>query len=189
MEINIPAAQAGAHEKALKPAEEFISLGDANDFTLEAASDVSSSDSESDSESEDESDDEEATPDELTFHPHRMTLPTFRRLLSCYQTTVEQVHRRKAMLKLQPKPEKGSKRKAEKKTNNASASLRGAMLLQKTEFNASEEKYIKEETEKFLKLDGWRYEDMPKIMGERREKNKGEVLIKDDLITVMDWKT
>jgi TPP-dependent 2-oxoacid decarboxylase len=63
------------------------------------------------------------------------------------------------------------------------------MLLTKTEFNVSEQKYIKEETEKFLNLDKWRYEDMPEVMGERRVKEKGEVLNKDDLITVMDWKT
>lgn len=182
------AAKAGASEKTLKPAEEFISLGDAEDFTMEAASDASSSDSSSSS-SESDSDEEDTTSDEETFHPHRITLSTFRRLLSCYPTTVEQVHRRKAMLKLQPKPEKGSKRKAEKKTGSASANLRGAMLLQKTEFNASEQKYIKEETDKFLTLDKWRYEDMPKTMGERRVKEKGEVLNKDDLITVMDWKT
>ncbi|KAF3384931.1 hypothetical protein F1880_002143, partial [Penicillium rolfsii] len=122
------------------------------------------------------------------FHPRHMTLSTFRRLLSCYPTTVEQVHRRKAMLKLQPKPEKGSKRKGEKKTGSTSANLRDAMALQKTEFSASEQKYINEETDKFLTLDKWRYEDMPKVMGERRVKKKGEVLTKDDLITVMEWK-
>lgn len=170
------AAPADAPETTLKTAEEFVSLGDADDFTMEAASDGSS-------------DEEDTTSDEETFHPHRITLSTFRRLLSSYPTTVEQVHRRKAMLKLQPKPEKGSKRKAEKRVGSASANLPGAKLLTKTEFNASEEKYIKEETEKFLWLDQWRYMDMPKTMGERREKEKGEVLNKDDLITVMDWKT
>lgn len=183
-------AQADIKAETVKPAEEFISLGDADDLTLDAASDISSSDPDYDSDSESDSDsDDEATPDGTTFHPHRITLDTFRRLLSCYPTTVEQVHRRKAMLKLQPKPEKGSKRKAEKKAGSASANLRGAMLLQKTDFNPSEQQYIKEETEKFLALDKWRYEDMPKTMGERREKNAGEVLNKDDLITVMDWKT
>lgn len=189
IENDAAAAQAGANEKALEPAEEFISLGDADGFTLDAASDVSSSDSASESDSDSDSDDEEITPDEDTFHPHRITLSTFRRLLSCYPTTVEHVHRRKAMLKLQPKPEKGSKRRVEKRAGSASASLRGAMLLQRTDFNTSEEKYIKEETEKFLVLDKWRYEEMPTVMGERREKEGGEVLNKNDLITVMDWKT
>ncbi|CEJ60681.1 hypothetical protein PMG11_09246 [Penicillium brasilianum] len=180
MEIDIAAAQAGAQAKTLEPVEKIIGPG-------EAASGASVGDSKSDSRPEYDS--EGATSDEITFHPHRMTLSTFRRLLSCYQTTVEQVHRRKAMLKLQPKPEKGPKRKAEKKTNPVSASSQGAVSLQKTEFTASEEEYIKEETDKLLKLDRWRYEEMPKIMGERREKKNGEVLNRDDLITVMEWKT
>ncbi|KAJ5160504.1 uncharacterized protein N7482_007508 [Penicillium canariense] len=126
--------------------------------------------------------------EESTFHPYRITLPTFRRLLSCYLTTVEQVRRRKAMLKLQPKPAKGSKRTAEKKAGSAFANPRGAMLLQKTEFDPSEEKYIKEETENFLTLDEWRYEKMPGIVARRREKGESEFLTKEELITVMDWK-
>ncbi len=60
--------------------------------------------------------------------------------------------------------------------------------LQKMEFNASEEKYIQDEVDKFLNLDKWRYEDMPRIMAERREKNGGEVLIKNDLLMTMAWK-
>lgn len=167
-----PAAnQAGPKHHNLEPAEEFISFGDDS-----AASDSSSSDAASDISS---------THGDSTsnFHPQHITLSTFRRLLACYPTTVEQVHRRKAMIKLQPKPAKGSKRKADKKAVSTSVDP-----LQKMVFNASEEKYIQEEVDKFLNLDKWRYEDMPRIMAERREKNGGEVLIKNDLLMAMEWK-
>lgn len=103
------------------------------------------------------------------------------------------------MVKLQPKPAKGSKAKAEKRAGSASAMLRGAKVLQKTEFNPSELKYISEETGRFLELDAWRYEVMPGVIGGRMEKAKaggsaggngeGAFLDKDELIKVMEWKT
>ena len=184
-------------QPAIAPAEEFISLGGDEDFIgFGAASE--SNDSDASSESEDELDEEEGE----SFHPHRITLESFRKLLSCYPTTLEQVQRRKTMLKLQPKPEKGSKRKAEKRAGSASANLRGAALLQKTDFNASELRHIREEVERMAKLDRWRYEEMPRIIAERRGLNDGndkgedekkkknvEFLKKDELITIMDWKT
>lgn len=164
-----------------KPAEELISLGAEDDFIkFDAASDAE----------EDDSDDESNR--DSTFHPHRMTLPIFRKLLDCYPTTVEQTYRRKMMLKLQPKPEKGSKRKAEKRAGSASANLRGAALIKKTDFSPSEEKYIRDETAKFLKLDVWRYEAMPDILAGRKstaEKDADVFLTKEELVTVMDWKT
>lgn len=171
IDTDLAADQAGTKHHALEPAEQFISFG--ND---DAASDNSSSDTASDVSSND--------PDSpTTFHPQHISLDTFRRLLACYPTTVEQVHRRKAMIKLQPKPAKGSKRKADKKAVSTSVDP-----LQKMEFNASEERYIQEEVDKFLILDKWRYESMPRIMAERREKNGGEVLNKNDLMMVMEWK-
>lgn len=171
IDTDVAADQAGPTHHTIEPAEEFISFGDDS-----AASDSSSSDAASDISSTD--------PDSTsTFHPQHITLTTFRRLLACYPTTVEQVHRRKAMIKLQPKPAKGSKRKADKKVVAASVDP-----LQKMEFNASEEKYIQEEVDKFLSLDKWRYDDMPRVMAERREKNGGEVLSKNDLLMVMEWK-
>ncbi|KAJ5248766.1 hypothetical protein N7468_000217 [Penicillium chermesinum] len=139
-----------------------------------------------------EASDDEADEDaslEGSFHPQHITLEVFLKLLSCYATTLEQVHRRKAMLKLQPKPEKGSKSRAIKRAGSASANLRGALLIQKTEFNASETAHIKSEVEKMQKLDTWRYEEMPKIMDERRSKQDAVIMDKDDLIKVMDWKT
>lgn len=169
-------------KEELKPAEEFISLNaEGDDFIgLDAASDA-------EDDASDASEDQDST-----FHPHRIDLETFRRLLACYPSTVEQVHRRKMMLKLQPKPAKGSKRKQEKKADSASSNMRGAaLLLQKTDFSPSEEKYIRVETENFLKLDRWRYEEMPALLVERKEKGEkgGVSLSKDELISVMDWKT
>lgn len=165
-------------KEELKPAEEFISLdAEGDDFIgIDAASDA-----------EDDASDASGDQDS-TFHPHRIDLETFRRLLACYPSTVEQVHRRKMMLKLQPKPAKGSKRKQEKKAGSASVNMRGAALIQKTDFSPSEEKHIRVETEKFLKLDQWRYEEMPALLVERKEKG-GLSLTKDELISVMDWKT
>lgn len=171
IDTDLAADQAGPKHHNLEPAEEFISFGDDS-----AASDSSSSDVASDISSTD--------PDSTsTFHPQHITLTTFRRLLACYPATVERVHRRKAMIKLQPKPAKGSKRKADKKAVSTSVAP-----LPKMEFNASEQKYIQAEVDKLLSLDKWRYEDMPRIMAERRAKSRSEVLHKNDLMMIMEWK-
>lgn len=159
--------------------DDFIPLDDGSDDNFAASSDSETSS-------------DQDTDDAPSFHPHRITRAQFHSLLSCYPTTVEQVHRRKIMLKLQPKPEKGSKRKAEKKAGSASANLRGAALLQKTEFNPSEMKHIAEEVRRFLELDGWRYEGLPGVIAERIRDGKGEgdvFLSKEELVTVMEWKT
>lgn len=167
-------------KEELKPAEEFISLdAEGDDFVgIDAASDASD-------DASDASGDQDST-----FHPHRIDLETFRRLLACYPSTVEQVHRRKMMLKLQPKPEKGSKRSAEKRAGSASTNARGAALIRKTDFNPSEQRHIRTETDRFLQLDQWRYGGMPQTLAQRKESEKESwSLNKEDLITTMDWKT
>lgn len=95
------------------------------------------------------------------------------------------------MLKLQPKPAKGSTRTAEKKDGSVSAKLRGAALIQRTDFNGSERRHIEEEVGRFLELDAWRYEGLPGVVGERIDKGKGgeAFLSKEELIRVMEWKT
>lgn len=174
-----PATAVASSQEQEKQVETAAEAGD--DFTAFAASDTDDHDKEDASSS--------------TFHPHRITITTFRRLLSCYPTTVEQVCRRKMMVKMQPKPEKGSKAKAQKKAGSASANARGAALIQKSDFNPSEELYIKTETEKFIELDHWRYETCPKVIAERKadpEKAASDsngYLTKDELVSVMDWKT
>lgn len=174
--------QAPAEKEPTDPAkagDDFIALGsNANEGEENFVAFGAASDAESDT-------------DEPSFHPHRITLAQFRRLLSCYPTTVEQVHRRKTMLKLQPRPEKGSKRRAEKKAGSVSANLRGAALIQKTDFGPSELKHIADETGRFLELDAWRYEGLPGVIAERRGKGEGEgvSLNKNELVTVMEWKT
>lgn len=153
--------------------EDFIALdGDLGNFEEESSSE---------SETEDD--------DEGTFNPDRIALADFRKLLSYYATTIEEVHRRKAMMKMQPKPEKGSKSRAQKRAGSASANLRGALLLQRTDFNPSEVAHIQAEVDKFLKLDAWRYEEMPRIIEERRSKGSDTIMDKEDYITTMDWKT
>lgn len=137
---------------------------------------------------EDEGADEDAS-DDSTFDPQRISLESFRLLLSCYAATIEQVHRRKAMLKLQPKPKKESKAKMPKGAGSASTKLNGALLPQKTDFNPSETAHIDSEVEKFLKLDKWRYDEMPKIVAERIGGKGDFIMDKDDLLTVMSWKT
>ncbi|KAJ5689693.1 hypothetical protein N7462_004085 [Penicillium macrosclerotiorum] len=126
--------------------------------------------------------------DALTFDPQNITLSTFKRLLASYPTTVGQLHRRKAMLKLQPKPEKGSKRKTEKKASKDSAVLSDDLLMTKTEFDPAEQKIIEAEVDKFIELDTWRYEGLPTIVSERIAKGAKEVLNKDELVSVMEWK-
>lgn len=115
-----------------------------------------------------------------SFHPRHITLETFHSLLSHYPSTVERVHRSKLILKLQSKAGKGPKRKAETKA----------------ELDPSEEKKILEETDKFLQLDRWRYEVLPKIIAERANEGgqKGSVpegahLLKEELVDIMEWKT
>lgn len=182
IKMTIDTTPGHAQGKTPHPAQagdDFIPLDDVSDDDFAA---------DSDSETSLHSD----TDDTPSFHPHRITRDQFQSLLSCYPTTVEQVHRRKVMLKLQPKPDKGSKRKAEKKAGSASANLRGAALLRKTDFNPSEMKHIAEEVGRFLELDGWRYEGLPGVIAERiREaKNAGDVFLsKEELVTVMEWKT
>ncbi|KAJ5151882.1 hypothetical protein N7492_010177 [Penicillium capsulatum] len=164
-----------------KPADDFIALGGDDDFIkFDDASDAEDA-SESDS-----------TDHDSTFHPHQITLATFRKLLACYPATVEQVYRCKMMLKLQPKPEKGSRAKAQKRAGSASVNMRGAALIKKTDFSPSEEKYITDQTAKFLRLDTWRYEAMPDIIAGRKstcEEGEDVSLTKEELVNVMEWKT
>jgi hypothetical protein len=119
-----------------------------------------------------------------SLNPARITLETFHRLLSCYEATVSQLHRRKAVSKLQPKAAKGSKGNS------------GVPVIPKTELNESEEKQIREQTDKFLELDRWRYETLPKTIAERRarggkkkgDETEGAHLLKEELVGIMDWK-
>lgn len=92
------------------------------------------------------------------------------------------------MLKLQSKAGKGPKRKAETKVS--------AAPITKTELDPSEEKNILEETDKFLQLDRWRYEVLPKIIAERANVGgqkgsapEGAHLLKEELLDIMEWKT
>lgn len=117
--------------------------------------------------------------DAESFHPDYITLSTFRNLLSYYPKTVEQVRRNKLLSKLQSKS-KGAKGKADKKAN--------ATILQSTELEPSQQAHVDAEVEKFVELDQWRYEDMPRITEERKASDE-EVVNKDDLVTVMEWKT
>lgn len=130
-------------------------------------------------ESTDTTKDSIALGDTESFHPDNITLPTFRNLLSYYPETVAQTRRNKLILKLQAKP-KGAKGKTDKKAN--------ATDLQSTELDPSQKAHIDAEVEKFVKLDQWRYEDMPGIIAERKASHE-EVVNKEDLITVMEWKT
>ncbi|OQD77817.1 hypothetical protein PENDEC_c002G03419 [Penicillium decumbens] len=110
-----------------------------------------------------------------SFHPDQITLATFKHLLSCYPQTVEQVHRRKITLKLQPKASKSAKRKAN--TNPT----------QQTQPDPSSEEHIRTETDKFIELDTWRYEHMPRILASRAH-NNDVYLHKEELIRIMEWK-
>jgi len=110
---------------------------------------------------------------------------------------VEQVHRRKMLLKMQPKAEKGSKRKVDKSANSGPGST---ALIQKTTFDSSEERRIREEVGKFVELDVWRYEGMPGVIrgrmnGDGNLKGEGEgesvggaYFTKDELVRIMEWK-
>ncbi|CAG8933937.1 unnamed protein product [Penicillium salamii] len=111
--------------------------------------------------------------------PQGISLGTFHRLLSCYEATVSQVHRRKSILKLQPKQSKGSKGKS-------------SAPVTKIDLNASQEAQVREQTDKFLELDRWRYESLPKTVLERKADGypgiEGASILKDELVSIMDWK-
>lgn len=122
--------------------------------------------------------------EDSSFHPQEITLETFHRLLSCYETTVAQVHRSKITLKLQRKPIKNLKGKPP------------AAVITKTDLNTPDEAYICEQTDKFLELDRWRYKDLPKLVTERKAHGAndevseagGAHLLKEELVGIMDWK-
>ncbi|CAG7938040.1 unnamed protein product [Penicillium salamii] len=110
--------------------------------------------------------------------PQGISLGTFHRLLSCYEATVSQVHRRKSILKLQPKQSKASKGKS-------------SAPVTKIDLNASQEAQVREQTDKFLELDRWRYENLPKTVFERKDGStgvEGAFILKDELVSIMDWK-
>ncbi|KAJ5777226.1 hypothetical protein N7520_000472 [Penicillium odoratum] len=107
------------------------------------------------------------------FNPDTITLQTFRTLLSHYPQTLKQVHQNKLVQKLQPKPKKGAK------TNNCATP--------QTELSPTQKEHIKAEVEKFVTLDRWRYEGRPELLV--RGKASEKVLNKEDLISIMQWKT
>ncbi|KAJ5297899.1 hypothetical protein PENANT_c012G08489 [Penicillium antarcticum] len=116
----------------------------------------------------------------LAFHPSHITLSTFNRLLVCYPKTVEQVHRKKLIRKLQSKAK--PKRKSAKNSADAQDTT-----LQKTDLPPAEEEQIQDDLDKFLTLDRWRYETLPKELAKR--KGDPAHLTKDELIEIMAWKT
>ncbi|CAG8393545.1 unnamed protein product [Penicillium salamii] len=126
--------------------------------------------------SEDESKKDMST---ASLTPQGISLGTFHRLLSCYEATVSQVHRRKFTLKLQPKQPKGSK-------------VKSSAPAIETDLNASQEAQVREQTDKFLELDHWRYESLPKTVFERSTDGstgvEGAYILKDELVSIMDWK-
>ena len=98
---------------------------------------------------------------------------------------------------MQPKAEKGSKRKVDK------SGFRGATTtIQKTRFDSPEEDRIHDEVGQFVELDCWRYEKMPAVIQGRkggdgcqdgqgegeRESVDGGYFMRDDLVRVMEWK-
>ncbi|CAI7616893.1 unnamed protein product [Penicillium pancosmium] len=123
---------------------------------------------------------------EADFHPKRITAQTFQRLLTCYNTTAQNVQRRKAMLKLQPK---GDSKK--RKTGSGSDAL-----ITKTDFDTSEERIIKDQMEKYLDLDRWRYEGLPGLVWQRKQQGDVEGAAEnearftsEELCRIMEWKT
>lgn len=135
----------------------------------------------------------------LNLNPGGITLQTFQVLLSLYPATVTKLHRRRNRLKLKPKA-KSAKRKAQDLDTTSEQEQDPAL-----------EERIEEETDKFVELDSWRYQEMPKIISRRRSKStsksktqtqtqtknktmKGEeeeeeaVLDKEDLVRIMEWK-
>lgn len=116
--------------------------------------DNDSSSSDSDSDSEDSFDPTEISPD------------TFHRLLACYPSTVEKVYKHKLVIKLRAKNAKEAKR-ARKAPSGTTVKLHdvtgmGASLTK------SEENWLNEEIESYLKLDRWRYETLPALVKEKK---------------------
>ncbi|KAJ5562183.1 hypothetical protein N7461_000944 [Penicillium sp. DV-2018c] len=121
------------------------------------------------------------TEDQLTFHPDHITPQTFHALLSLYPKTVEKAYSNKIRTKQsKTKTKASSKRKADTDTD--------------TDTGPNLENYISEETNRYIQLDKWRYETLPRILAERAEESvsKGEGkslhLLKEELIGLMEWK-
>ncbi|KAJ5113066.1 hypothetical protein N7456_001600 [Penicillium angulare] len=114
-----------------------------------------------------------------SFHPDQITLPTFQKLLKCYPTTVKHVHHHKLLRKFQPK----------KKGSRSEKNIDDAELIQETDLSSSTQSDIQSGLEKFLKLDVWRYEEMPALIATRRGTSKSDIMSKEELTGVMEWKT
>ncbi|KAJ6036129.1 hypothetical protein N7540_000408 [Penicillium herquei] len=109
------------------------------------------------------------TEDQDLFNPDKITLPLFHQLLQCYPETVSNIHRQKMTQKAQSKSKtKGSKK--EPKATDPDVQTR-----------------IDADLDKFLELDRWRYEDMPKEIVSRQAKNES-VLSKEEAVSIMEWK-
>lgn len=112
------------------------------------------------------------TPYPLSLSPSTVTRPQFQHLLSLYPRTIRAVYTAKLRTKQKPKP------------NSKPGPGKGA---------ASKAGGVEAEVEELLGLDEWRYEEVPRLLAERREV-KGEdepgagYLEKEELERLVAWK-
>ncbi|KAJ5099064.1 hypothetical protein N7532_006065 [Penicillium argentinense] len=117
--------------------------------------------------------DSDSPPTCESFSPAKMSLDTYKRLLSCYPTTVKTVQRLSALRDLQP--EKVVKDKPSP--------------LKKTFFSAEEEDQVREKVNAFLELDEWRYEEFPQTIASRKQESSTDLhLTKEEVLKVVEWK-
>ncbi|KAJ5281858.1 hypothetical protein N7478_007230 [Penicillium angulare] len=114
-----------------------------------------------------------------SFHADQITLSTFQKLLKCYPAAVKHVHHHKLLRKFQPK----------KKGSRSAKNIDDADLIQEADLSPSTQSDIQSGLIKFLKLDAWRYEEMPALIATRRGTSKNDIMSKDELTSVMEWKT
>ncbi|KAL4946262.1 hypothetical protein BDV06DRAFT_152731 [Aspergillus oleicola] len=131
----------------------------------------------------------------LELHPAAIDLPTFRHLLSQYDSTVKRIAAFKALRKPSSKGKSQRDKKAKTKKRSANGKDEGNEGEDgnedgEKELDADAKNLVSEGVRNYQDLDHWRYGVLPGLIAERREegKEKDLCLSKDEAIKLVEWK-
>ncbi|KAF7712761.1 Uncharacterized protein PECH_007335 [Penicillium ucsense] len=113
-----------------------------------------------------------------TLHPKHITLSTFHHLLTCYPTTVRNVHRNKALLKLRPKKIQAQARSRGKAEKIVPVWGKMPVETESGQLGDEERESLRAAVDAFMELDGWRYAGV----------SRAEMFGKEELVRTMEWK-
>ncbi|KAJ5489424.1 hypothetical protein N7539_004314 [Penicillium diatomitis] len=115
-----------------------------------------------------------------TLHPKHITRSTFHHLLTCYPTTVRNVHRNKALLKLWPKKIQAQAQARSRGKAEKIVPVWGKIPveIESGQLGDEERESVRAAVDAFLELDGWRYAGV----------SRAEMFGKEELVRTMEWK-